>query len=144
MTHAITSMYANPIHPGHIECLRLSKQIADVLWVIVNNDKQAEMKRGVKSFQDQDYRLEVVKAIRYVDNAFIASDLDASVCVSLENIYSIINGIDPNAKIMFTKGGDRFASNIPEREVCETLGIEIVDGLGAKTHNSSDMIKIAV
>ena len=144
MTHAITSMYANPIHPGHIECLRLSKQIADVLWVIVNNDKQAEMKRGVKSFQDQDYRLEVVKAIRYVDNAFIASDLDASVCVSLENIYSIIHGIDPNAKIIFTKGGDRFASNIPERQICETLGIEIVDGLGAKTHNSSDMIKIAV
>lgn len=144
MTHAITSMYANPIHPGHIECLRLSKQIADVLWVIVNNDKQAEMKRGVKSFQNQDYRLEVVKAIRYVDNAFIASDLDASVCVSLENIYSIIHGIDPNAKIIFTKGGDRFASNIPERQICETLGIEIVDGLGAKTHNSSDMIKIAV
>ncbi len=144
MTHAITSMYANPIHPGHIECLRLSKQIADVLWVIVNNDKQAEMKRGVKSFQDQDYRLEVVKAIRYVDNAFIASDLDASVCVSLENIYSIIHGIDPNAKIIFTKGGDRFSSNIPERQICETLGIEIVDGLGAKTHNSSDMIKIAV
>jgi cytidyltransferase-like protein len=144
MTHAITSMYANPIHPGHIECLRLSKQIADVLWVIVNNDKQAEMKRGVKSFQNQDYRLEVVKAIRYVDNAFIASDLDASVCVSLENIYSIIHGIDPNAKIIFTKGGDRFASNIPERQICETLGIEIVDGLGAKTHNSSDMIKISV
>jgi cytidyltransferase-like protein len=144
MTHAITSMYANPIHPGHIECLRLSKQIADVLWVIVNNDKQAEMKRGVKSFQDQEYRLEVVKAIRYVDNAFIASDSDASVCVSLENIYSIIHGIDPNAKIIFTKGGDRFASNIPERQICETLGIEIVDGLGAKTHNSSDMIKIAV
>jgi cytidyltransferase-like protein len=134
----------NPIHPGHIEYFRLAKDLCDVLWVIVNNDKQAEMKRGVKSFQDQDYRLEVVKAIRYVDNAFIASDSDASVCVSLENIYSIIHGIDPNAKIIFTKGGDRFASNIPERQICETLGIEIVDGLGAKTHNSSDMIKIAV
>jgi cytidyltransferase-like protein len=144
MTHAIASGFMNPIHPGHIEYFRLAKDLCDVLWVIVNNDKQAEMKRGVKSFQDQDYRLEVVKAIRYVDNAFIASDLDASVCVSLENIYSIIHGIDPNAEIIFTKGGDRFASNIPERQICETLGIEIVDGLGAKTHNSSDMIKIAV
>ena len=27
MTVAITSMYANPIHPGHIECLKLSKEI---------------------------------------------------------------------------------------------------------------------
>lgn len=37
-TIAITSMYANPIHPGHIECLNLSKEQADELWVIVNND----------------------------------------------------------------------------------------------------------
>lgn len=46
-TLAITSMYANPIHPGHIECLELSKSEAgaDELWVIINNDKQAEMKR---------------------------------------------------------------------------------------------------
>jgi D-beta-D-heptose 7-phosphate kinase/D-beta-D-heptose 1-phosphate adenosyltransferase len=141
MKHAITSLYANPIHPGHIECLRLSKEIGDVLWVIVNNDKQSEMKRGTTSFQDENYRLEVIKAIRYVDNAFIASDLDSSVCLSLETIYSIINGIDPKAEIIFTKGGDRFASNIPEKEVCDRLGIEIVDGLGDKTHNSSDMIK---
>lgn len=141
MKHAITSMYANPIHPGHIECLRLSKQICDVLWVIVNNDAQAELKRGVKSFQDEKYRLEVVKAIRYVDNAFLSSDTDASVCVSIETIYSIINGIDPKAEIIFTKGGDRFAGNIPEKEVCDRLGIEIVDGLGSKTHNSSDMIR---
>jgi len=42
---AITSMYANPLHPGHIECLELSKQQADELWVIINNDHQAKLKR---------------------------------------------------------------------------------------------------
>ncbi|MDQ5968699.1 MAG: Adenylyltransferase/cytidyltransferase family protein [Patescibacteria group bacterium] len=42
---AITSMYANPLHPGHIECLDLSLEHADELWVIINNDNQAEMKR---------------------------------------------------------------------------------------------------
>ena len=31
MKYAITSMYANPIHPGHIECLRLSKELCDEL-----------------------------------------------------------------------------------------------------------------
>ena len=55
MKYAITSMYANPIHPGHIECLELSKELADKLLVIVNNDKQAELKRGVKSFQDKTF-----------------------------------------------------------------------------------------
>ena len=45
------------------------------------------------------------------------------------------------SEIIFTKGGDRFANEIPEKVVCESLGIKIVDGLGLKTHYSSDMIK---
>jgi D-beta-D-heptose 7-phosphate kinase/D-beta-D-heptose 1-phosphate adenosyltransferase len=141
MKHAITSMYANPIHPGHIECLQLSKELVDVLWVIVNNDKQAELKRGVKSFQDEEYRREVVNAIRYVDNALISADEDATVCKSIELVNKVIQLTDPDAEVIFTKGGDRFASEIPEKEVCDRLGIQIVDGLGAKTHNSSDMVE---
>jgi D-beta-D-heptose 7-phosphate kinase/D-beta-D-heptose 1-phosphate adenosyltransferase len=141
MKHAITSMYANPIHPGHIECLQLSKELVDVLWVIVNNDKQAELKRGVKSFQNEQYRVDVVSAIRYVDSAFISVDEDTTVCKSIETITKHIHSIDNKATIIFTKGGDRFASEIPEKEVCDRLGIEIIDGLGAKTHNSSDMVK---
>ena len=50
---AITSMYANPLHPGHIECLELSKELADELIVIVNSDHQARLKRGTDSFQDE-------------------------------------------------------------------------------------------
>lgn len=42
---------------------------------------------------------------------------------------------------MFWKGGDRFTGNIPEVQVCKDLGIEIRDGLGNKTHNSSDFRK---
>lgn len=44
---AITSGYFNPLHPGHIDCFSMSKSVAgaDELWVIVNNDKQAEAKR---------------------------------------------------------------------------------------------------
>ena len=41
-------------------------------------------------------------------------------------------------KIVFGKGGDRFSGNIPEVQVCGELGVEIRDGLGAKTHNSSE------
>ena len=59
---AITSMYANPLHPGHIECLELSKSEtgAQELWVIVNNDHQAELKRGMKSFQDEQFRMKIL------------------------------------------------------------------------------------
>lgn len=142
MKYAITSMYANPIHPGHIECLRLSKELCDELWVIVNNDKQAELKRGVPSFQDEHYRKEVVGAIKYVDHVFISTDSDGSVCKTLNNLFLAIKNIDSEAEVIFTKGGDRFADNILEKEICDSLGIKIVDNLGDKIHHSSQIISV--
>jgi len=137
----ITSMYANPLHPGHIDCLRLSKELVDELWVIVNNDHQAKLKRGVDTFQDEQYRKKVIESIRYVDYTEISIDQDGSVCESIKKFYSDIKKKYPNSEVIFTKGGDRFANEIPEKVVCDSIGIKIVDGLGAKTHNSSDLIK---
>lgn len=142
MKYAITSMYANPIHPGHIECLKLSKELCDELWVIINNDKQAELKRGVPSFQDENYRKEVVSAIKYVDHVFISTDEDESVCKTLNDLFLAIKNIDSKAEVIFTKGGDRFADNILEKEICDKLGIKIIDGLGDITHHSSQIIKV--
>jgi len=141
MKHAITSMYANPIHPGHIECLKLSKEISDQVWVIVNNDKQAELKRGVASFQNQDFRKKVIESIRYVDNAILSIDEDSSVCKSIEKVVNMIHQADDKAEIIFTKGGDRFAEEIPEKIICDKLNIKIIDKLGKKTHHSSNIIK---
>ncbi len=142
-TLAITSMYANPLHPGHIECLDLSKSEAgaDELWVIVNNDYQAELKRGVKSFQDEDFRMEVVRTLRMVDRVFLSIDKDPSVCASLKALIDEAKKSGKFTEIIFTKGGDRFASEIPEAVLLQSEGVRIVDGLGAKTHNSSDMVK---
>ncbi len=119
----------------------LSKELVDELWVIVNNDKQAELKRGVPSFQDENYRKIVIESIRYVDHAEIAIDQDGSVCETIKLFYDKIKSFDPESEIIFTKGGDRFANEIPEKAVCDLLGIEIIDGLGLKTHNSSDIVK---
>jgi cytidyltransferase-like protein len=142
MKYAITSMHANPIHPGHIECLRLSKELCDELWVIINNDKQAELKRGVSSFQDEHYRKEVVGSIKYVDHVFISIDDDGSVCKTINTLFLAIKNIDNKAEVIFTKGGDKFIDNIPEKEICDSLGIKIIDGLGKKTHHSSQIISI--
>jgi mannose-6-phosphate isomerase len=46
----------------------------------------------------------------------------------------------PTAKIIFAKGGDRFIGDVPEKEICDRLSVEIVDGLGAKTHSSRDYV----
>lgn len=139
-TIVITSGYFNPIHPGHIECLQLCKELWDELWVIVNNDLQAKLKTGKEEvFQDENFRMQVVKAIRYVDELFLAIDQDGSVCKSIEALHAkILAKYGPDTKVIFGKWGDRFAGNIPEVEVCKTLGVVIRDGLGTKTHNSSD------
>jgi D-beta-D-heptose 7-phosphate kinase/D-beta-D-heptose 1-phosphate adenosyltransferase len=138
--YAITSMYANPIHPGHVECLKLSKELADELWVIINNDKQAELKRGVPSFQDENFRMDIVASIRYVDRVILSIDNDTSVVESIKSVHDLIKKENPNSSVIFTKGGDRFGHEIPEAHVCQELGILIVDGLGVKTHHSSKII----
>ena len=139
-TVVITSGYFNPIHPWHIECLELCKALWDELWVIVNNDEQARLKTGKQEvFQDQNFRIKVVSSLRVVDEVFLSVDTDGSVCESIKGITGKIREkYWDDVVIYFWKGGDRFSWNIPEVQVCKDLGIEIKDGLGAKTHNSSD------
>ncbi len=135
-------MYANPLHPGHIECLELSKTEAgaDELWVIVNNDHQAELKRGIKSFQDENFRMSVVKSLKPVDRVFLSIDKEPSVVESLRLLIKEAKESGKYDEIIFTKWGDRFASEIPEAVLLRAEGVRIVDGLGAKTHNSSDLV----
>ncbi len=138
ITVVITSMYANPLHPGHIECLEMARELGDKLVVIVNNDHQQQLKIG-KIFQDEDFRMRVISALKAVDSVLLSVDRDGSVCESIETVVineRMVLGEDTN--FIFAKGGDRFVSNIPEVEVCNKLGVKIVDGLGAKTHNSTE------
>lgn len=141
MKIAITSVYANPIHPGHIECFELSKALADELIVIVNNDAQARLKRGTESFQDEAFRMRVVAAQKAVDRAVLSVDEDATVCKTLKMLITALKARGDVDEILFTKGGDRFAHEIPERAVLDTHGVRIVDGLGTKTHSSSSYVK---
>ncbi len=140
---AITSGYFNPIHPGHIECFDLSRSEAgaDELWVIVNNDIQAERKRGTKSFQDETFRLKIVEWIRWVDRAFLSIDEDQSVCKSLKTLIQQAKDSGKFTDIIFTKWGDRFAHEVPEAQILRDAWVRIVDWLGAKTHNSSDFVR---
>ena len=142
-TVVITSGYFNPIHPWHIECLELCKELWDELRVIVNNDDQARLKTWKQEvFQDENFRSRVVSALKVVDETMLSVDTDWSVCESIRAITDKIRTKHWNdTKIIFWKWWDRFAWNIPEVQVCEELWIEIKDWLWAKTHNSSDYRK---
>lgn len=139
-TVVITSWYFNPIHPWHIECLELCKDLWDELWVIVNNDNQAKLKTWKDTvFQDENFRLKIVSSLKVVDNVMLSVDQDGSVCESIKEITKRIKEkYWEDTIIYFWKGWDRFSWNIPEVQVCKDLWIEIKDGLWAKTHNSRD------
>ena len=126
MTVVAVSGYFDPLHVGHLEYLEMAKQLGDKLIVIVNNDKQALLKKG-KSFMNENDRAEIVSALKCVDEVFLSIDEDKSVCRSLE-------AIKPN---IFANGGDRSLSEIPETSVMEKYNIKMVDGLGEKIRSSS-------
>ena len=133
----ITSGYFNPLHKGHVEYLEKSKSLGDYLIVIVNTDEQVKLKGSVP-FMKEDDRLEIVGALRYVDFAILSIDKDKSVCETIKKIHKCFQ--DDDCEIIFAKGGDRFAKEIPEAKVCKELGINMVDGLGNKIRSSSELI----
>jgi D-beta-D-heptose 7-phosphate kinase/D-beta-D-heptose 1-phosphate adenosyltransferase len=137
MLIAITSGYFDPIHLGHLELLDLSRKQADALWVIVNTDTQAALKKG-KAFMPEKTRLGIVQALRVVDRAVLSIDTDGSVCATLDQLLAEAKAAGHEA--IFCKGGDRNAGNIPEMEVLRRHSSRLIDGLGAKIDSSSAII----
>jgi D-beta-D-heptose 7-phosphate kinase/D-beta-D-heptose 1-phosphate adenosyltransferase len=125
------SGYFDPIHVGHLEYLKMAKSLGDKLVVIINSDYQAGLKKG-KSFMPEQDRLEIVQALRCVDEVFLSIDKDKSVCKSLEYLKPDI----------FANGGDRSLEEIPETAVMKKYKIEMVDGLGEKIRSSSEITGI--
>lgn len=127
------SGYFNPIHVGHIRMFKDAKALGDKLIVIINNDKQALMKKG-KIILNENDRLEIVKSIKWVDDAVIAIDSDKTVCETLRKIKPDI----------FANGGDRIEGNVPEDKICAELGIKMIYNVGGgKIDSSTDIIKRA-
>ena len=122
------SGYFDPIHAGHLDYLRMAKELGDYLVVIVNNNYQCKLKKG-RHFMDENDRVEIVKALRFVDEVFLSVDKDRTVCKSLEEIKPDV----------FANGGDRATSEVPETPVCKKFNIKMVDGLGDKIRSSSSL-----
>ena len=128
MKRVCISGYFDPLHVGHLEYIRKAKALGDHLVVIVNSDHQAALKKG-KSFMPEAERVEILKAIREVDEVVLSIDRDRTV-------RETIKSLDPKPDL-FCNGGDQFSDAIPEAPVCDALGISLVDGLGEKIQSSS-------
>ena len=133
----IVSGYFNPIHKGHLELFNKAREIGDYLCVIVNSDYQRELK-GSKEFMNEDERMYIVKHLKQVNRAIISIDKDKTQCETLRYLHKKFSG---TYDLAFANGGDQNNNTIPERGVCEELGIELIDGLGDKIQSSSWLLK---
>jgi len=131
MTVACVSGYFDPLHIGHIEYFKLSKNVSDKLMVIVNNDEQAILKKG-KPFMSVDERINIIKELKCVDYVVKSCDLDRTVCKTLATVV-------PRPDY-FCNGGDQNNLSIPEAQICKELNIILLDGFGEKIQSSSWLI----
>jgi hypothetical protein len=71
----------------------------------------------------------------------LSKDKDRTVCESIALLASSTMSLAPYNQLAFCNGGDQTNETIPEREVCEELGIELIDGLGDKVQSSSWLLE---
>jgi D-beta-D-heptose 7-phosphate kinase/D-beta-D-heptose 1-phosphate adenosyltransferase len=138
MNIVVTSGGFDPIHPGHILYLQNAATHGDKHICIVNSDKFLDKKKGYH-VQDWIARMTILLNIKGVDHVVPAIDEDETVCQTLQWIRAEF----PNDTIFFCKGGDRKGNEIPEKDVCDKLGIIIWDGMGGydKVDSSQAIIR---
>lgn len=127
----------DPVHVGHLRMFLEAKKLGDYLIVIVNNDNWLRTKKGYNFMKEED-RKEIIEGFTCVDEVVLTKHsencTDMSVCESLKEIQPHI----------FANGGDRKSDNIPEYQLCNELGIEMVFNVGGeKIRSSSEMVAAA-
>ena len=120
----------DPIHIGHVRMIQDARKLGNVI-VFLNTDEWLHRKKGY-SFMSWDERAEILLNIKGVKEVYSAMDDDNTVCEALK-FYK------PD---VFANGGDRKEGNVPEYQVCEDLGIEMVFNAGGndKPQSSSWLV----
>jgi cytidyltransferase-like protein len=99
---SIVSGYFNPFHHGHLDLFESAAERSGYLIVIVNNDRQQVLKKG-RVIQEQEVRARIVRALRVVDDVYIAAEDGPGLDVTFDRIRSEY----PDTELEFCNGGDR-------------------------------------
>ena len=122
----------DPVHIGHVRLILAAAEYGDVI-VVANSDSWLYRKKGFV-FMTWDQRKEILEALKGVVRVEWVDDTDETVCEALRRIKPTY----------FANGGDRKSNNVPEVQVCEELGIEMLWNMGgSKVESSSDLVNKA-
>ena len=137
----------DPVHKGHLEMISEARDLADEVWVILNNDSWLRQKKG-KHFMKESEREYIMSQIKGVTKTFICHPRIATDKTVTDGIYSAYqvwmreNGNAPGPGDMaFGNGGDRGKNNVPEEDYCNSMGIAMVWNLGEKVQSSSWLLE---
>jgi D-beta-D-heptose 7-phosphate kinase/D-beta-D-heptose 1-phosphate adenosyltransferase len=138
----------DPVHKGHIECIQNAKELADEVWIGLNNDRWLRNKKG-KYFMDEKERAFVMDNIKGVDWVYIMNPKIQNDETAVDFIDSARHkwmrerGTWEEGVMAFGNGGDRVAGGVPatEEDVCKGYGIDMVWGLGNKVQSSSWLLE---
>ncbi len=130
----MTSGGFDPMHIGHLRCIQGTAELASEfngkVLILVNGDEFLIEKKG-KPFMKIDERLEIIAGVRGVDLAVEWYD-------GCQTVDAAIELFRPDC---FTKGGDRTdPSVLPEWETCQSVGCEVVFGVGGGKIQSSSWL----
>ena len=91
------SGYFDPLHVGHVEFFQLAKDLGSKLIVIVNNNQQAEMKKG-SFFMDEKEFNDNIAANEYIEHAVVHGNLYGTPRSQIDNYlaedYKVLLEID--------------------------------------------------
>jgi D-beta-D-heptose 7-phosphate kinase/D-beta-D-heptose 1-phosphate adenosyltransferase len=133
----VTSGGFDPMHVGHLRCLIESADLAQKvggktrLAVIVNGDGFLLRKKGY-AFMPEAERMEIIAGVKGVDYVVPWDDGGQTVTEALRVLKPFA----------FTKGGDRdAATNVPEFDLCEEMGTQVIFNVGGgKIQSSSTLV----
>jgi len=128
----VTSGGFDPFHIGHLRCIQDAAKMG-TLVVVVNGDGFLKRKKG-RSFMELSERMEIIAGLSGVD--YVVSWEDPET----QTVSGAIEVLRPD---VFAKGGDRSdPSKIPEWDVCQSVGCDVVFNVGGgKIQSSSDLTR---
>ncbi len=140
-TLVIVSGGFDPVHIGHLRYLMSASSLGQFLLVIINNDNWLRAKKGYV-FMPQAERREILSHFYYINEMIFSfheeGSSDASICRELRDAHK--QSLNKFSRIILANGGDRQLDNIPEKGVCEELGIEMVFNVGGEKIQSSSKL----
>lgn len=128
----------DPVHSGHIECIKHCAMVKGNLYIGLNSDEWLTRKKG-RPFMSFEERKAVLTQMQGVHAVISFDDSDNTACDAIAQLLNTA----PKQKVLFVNGGDRTDVNTPEMErYKDNPNVEFAFGVGGdyKKNSSSSIL----